>query len=49
VVVPDELALELDHLHCVVVDAGDDLRAPVLGEQRQSLVQVDDGAHQTTR
>ena len=41
VVVPDELALEPDHLHVGVVQLGDDLRAPRLVESRELLGQVD--------
>jgi hypothetical protein len=41
VLVPDELAFDLDDANIVVVDASDDLRLPVLIEEAQLLGQVD--------
>jgi hypothetical protein len=41
VLVPDELSLDLDDLDVVVVQLADDLGAPVLGEQRELLREVD--------
>src|SRR5215211_7496549 len=40
VLVPHELALDLDQLEVVVVDAGHDLRAPVVVEACELLLQV---------
>lgn len=39
--VPDELTREFDELHVLTVELGDDLRAPVLGEGGELLLQVD--------
>src|SRR4029453_19385622 len=40
VLVPDELASNLDHLDVVVVDVGDDLRTPIFVEAPELLVEV---------
>ena len=42
VVVPDELAAELDELHVHVVDLAHDLGRPVIGEPAERLGQVHD-------
>src|ERR1700693_3458977 len=41
VIVPDEVALQLDDLEVIVVHFGDDLWLPLLVEQRELLAQVD--------
>jgi hypothetical protein len=41
VLLPDELALDLDYADVVLVDAGDDLRSPVLSERAELLGEVD--------
>src|ERR1051326_8354761 len=41
VIVPDEVALQLDDFELVVVHFGDHLRLPLLVEQRELLAQVD--------
>jgi hypothetical protein len=46
--VPDELTLDLDDAHVVVVELGDDLRVPVLIEELQLLFQVDRFAHMSS-
>jgi hypothetical protein len=42
VMVPDELAAQLDDLHVHVVDAADDLRRPALREARELVGEVHD-------
>jgi hypothetical protein len=42
---PDELALDLGDLHVVVVERGDDLRAPVLVEAAELLGEADPLLH----
>jgi hypothetical protein len=41
VFVPDELAFELDQSYIVLIELGDDLRLPVIVEERQFLDQID--------
>src|ERR1051326_3627275 len=41
VIMPDEVALQLHDFELVVVHFGDDLRLPLLVEQRELLAQVD--------
>src|SRR5215831_4399143 len=45
--VPDELALDLDHLDLVVVHRRDDARREALVEQRQLLGEIDRLIHAT--
>src|SRR5260221_6417262 len=40
-IVPHEIALELHDLELVVVHLGDDLRAPLLVEERKLLLEID--------
>jgi hypothetical protein len=42
VLVPDELAAELDRLDVVVVEPGKDLGLPVLAEPGELLLEIDD-------
>jgi len=41
VIVPDEVAVQLDQLELVIVHFSDDLRLPLLGEQPQLLPKID--------
>src|SRR6266550_1277829 len=41
VIVPNEVALQLHDLELVVVHFGDDLRLPLLAEQRELFAEVD--------
>jgi hypothetical protein len=41
VIVPDEIALQLDQLELIVIHFGDNLRLPLFANQRELLLKID--------